>query len=382
MKNSPLRSFFPIFLSLVFLGGILFSQDQERFFETAEIDNKEVRLCIFYPSLGSIKALLELRKNGFIDIEGLTVIGVYHVEEKTNYQASKEFVKSNNLDWFKFHQISAELREDFLFKKNSCSAEFEEIFKKSDGVIFFGGPDIPPSLYKKKTSLLTQIDDPHRHFLELSFIFHLLGGGQDKNFKGFLESSPKFPILGICLGSQSLNVGTGGTLIQDIWSEKYGKKFFEDVVELGRENWHTNPFARLHPEEMLFPYHMHPIKFEEKSLFCTAIGFPENSKPYILSAHHQEADILGKGFQVAATSLDGKVVEAMDHKTFPNVLGIQFHPEFPVLWSSETKFKVTPEDKELTSLRSILEKNPPSFEFHRKLWSWFCQKLVEYHKKE
>ncbi len=372
--------FFAIFFIFIFLQGILFSQEPERFFDRAEIDHKEIRLTIFYPSVGSIKALVELRKNGFIDIEGLTVIGVYHIEEKTNYQASKEFVKSNNLDWFKFHQIRAELREDLLFKKNSCSSEFETIFKKSDGVIFFGGPDIPPSLYKKKTNLFTQIEDPYRHFLELSFIFHLLGGLQDENFKGFLENSPKFPIFGICLGSQSLNVGTGGNLIQDIWSEKYGKKFFEDVIELGRENWHTNPFDRLHPEEKLFPYHMHPIKFKEKSVFRTAMGFSSEAKPYILSAHHQEADILGKGFQIAATSLDGKVVEAMDHKVFPNVLGIQFHPEFPMLWSSETKFKVTPDDKEPTSLRAILENHSPSFEFHQKLWSWFCQKIIEYHK--
>lgn len=372
--------FFTIFFIFIFLQGILFSQEPERFFDRAEIDHKEIRLTIFYPSVGSIKALVELRKNGFIDLEGLTVIGVYHIEEKTNYQASKEFVKINNLDWFKFHQISAELREDLLFKKNSCSAEFETIFKKSDGVIFFGGPDIPPSLYKKKTNLFTQIEDPYRHFLELSFIFHLLGGLQDGNFKGFLESSPKFPILGICLGSQSLNVGTGGSLIQDIWSEKYGKKFFEDVIELGRENWHTNPIAHLHPEEKLFPFHMHPIKFEEKSVFRTAMGFSSEAEPYILSAHHQEADILGKGFRIAATSLDGKVVEAIEHEVFSNVLGIQFHPEFPMLWSSETKFKVTPEDKEPTSLRAILENNPPSYEFHQKLWSWFCQKIVEYHK--
>jgi putative glutamine amidotransferase len=381
MKNSFLKKFLILsFLILVFSHGALFSQGPERFFDTAELSHKEVRLCVFYPSIGSIKALLALRKNAFIDIKELVVIGVYHEKELTNYQESIKFVKANNLDWFKFHQLSAELKPDLLFKENSCTQEFETIFKKSDGIIFFGGPDIPPSLYKKKTSLLTEITDPYRHFLELSFIYHLLGGFQDEKFKGFLESRPQLPVLGICLGSQSLNVGTGGTLIQDIWSEKYGKIYFEDVVDLGRDNWHTNPHFRLHPEEKLFPDNMHPIKLEEKSTFCTAMGFSSADKPYILSAHHQEVDTLGKGFRIAATSLDGRVVEAIEHKIFPNVLGIQFHPEFPVLWDSEAKFKVAPEDKESTSLRTILENNAPSFEFHRKIWFWFSQKLIENNK--
>lgn len=58
-------------------------------------------------------------------------------------------------------------------------------------------------------------------------------------------------MLGICLGSQTLNVGTGGTLFKDVWSEIYGKKYLEGVIQIGRENLHKNPFARLYPEEKL-----------------------------------------------------------------------------------------------------------------------------------
>jgi len=42
---------------------------------------------------------------------------------------------------------------------------------------------------------------------------------------------------------------------------------------------------------------------------------------------------------------------------------------------------MAPEDKEPFSLKSILDQNPPSLEFHKKLWGWFNAKLREEAKK-
>lgn len=383
MRINFLKKTFLFFILAICLSWIpLFSQSEERFFDTASLASKEVRLAIFYPSLGSIRVLVELRKNGLITVENLLVIGVFHEKENIDYKASIAYVKDNKLDWVKFHKLRAELSRNNLFEKNPLSAEFEEIFKKSDGVIFFGGPDIPPQIFKEKTNLLTRIENPYRHFLELSFIFHLLGGFQDNNFKALLDSSPQFPVLAFCLGFQSLNVGTGGTLIQDIWSEVYEKKYFEDVIGLGKENWHTNPFAPLYPEEKLIGYNLHRIKFIEGGKFCGEFAFKKEDTPYILSSHHQMAGKLGKGWKIAATSLDGKVAEAIEHEKFANVLGVQFHPEFPVLYDPEKKFRFTLEDKEAKSLLSILEANPPSLPFHKKIWSWFSKRLEEYNKNK
>jgi putative glutamine amidotransferase len=97
-----------------------------------------------------------------------------------------------------------------------------------------------------------------------------------------------------------------------------------------------------------------------------------------MSAHHQAADKLGKGFKVAATSLDGKIVEAIEHVKFPNVLGVQFHPEFPMLWEAEPKVKFTPQDKDLFGIKTYLEAHPPSVEFHKKLWQWFFDKVKKH----
>jgi len=354
--------------------------ESDRYFDTAKPVSNEVRLTILYPSLGSLHSLIELKKQGLIAVENLVVIGVFHEKERTDYQKSIEFVKKNRIDWIKFHKLSGNINKDTLFKQNCLSNEFKNIFKKSDGIIFFGGADIPPYIYNEKTDLLTSISTPYRHFLELSFIFHLLGGSQDTKFKPFLESRPKFPILGICLGEQSLNIGTGGTLIQDIWSEKYGKKYLEDVISLGRENWHTNPYARLYPEEKLLSYNMHPIKLCENGKFISDFGLKKNDTPFVVSSHHQMVEKPGEGIKIIATSLDGKVVEAIGHDKYPNMLGIQFHPEFPIIWDNSTKCKITPQDKEEKTLLSVLKNNPPSLAFHKKIWSWFGQKLIQSHK--
>lgn len=366
----------------LFFGGSALSYSAENYFDNAKSSSKEVRLAVCYPSIGSINVLLELRKQGFLPSENLIVIGIYHENERTDYQKSREFIQEQDLDWFKFHMISGELNKENLFQKNPCSKDFEEIFKKSDGIIFFGGADIQPYIYKKKTNLLTSIRTPVRHLLELSFIYHLLGGLQDENAKPLLDFELHFPVLGICLGCQSLNVGTGGTMIQDIWSETYGKHTVEDVIALGKENWHKNPFPLLFPLEKLLFYNMHRIKLVETGKFCSEFGFTKKDTPYILSGHHQMLGDLGKGMKIAATSLDGKVAEAIEHEKYPNVLGVQFHPENPILWDPTEKFIITPEEKEGINLRGFLENSSPSFAFHKKIWAWFSQKLKDYHKNK
>lgn len=354
-------------------------QVQFRYFDTAVTNSDQIRLTILYPSLGSIQALKTLIDKEFIQIENLLVIGVFHEKERTNYQRSIDYVVENKLSWFKFHRLNGELNQDVIFNSNELSDEFEKIYHHSDGIIFFGGADIPPYIYNEETNLLTEIDTPYRSFLETSFIFHLLGGYQSPFFKPLLDSDPQFPILGICLGCQSLNVGTGGTLVQDIWSDIYQMKTLERVISLGKDRWHTNPYYRLFPEKNLIPYNMHPIQIIPDGKFAKELGFSENDKPVIVSAHHQMPGKLGKGMKIIATSLDGKVVEALEHEYYPNVLGVQFHPEFPILYDRSSTYRFTPDDKAKISLLEILEKNPPSYSFHQQIWKWFGEKLQQYH---
>ena len=350
-------------LSLTFANGLDQTSSQQ----------EKITVVVVHPSLDTIKDLAALRENGLIDVPRLSIVGIYHEKELFNYNPAREFVRTNHLDWITFRTVSGPLSEAALFQKNFCSPEFEKIFIESDGIIFPGGPDIPPSVYGKKTNLLTTIEDPYRHFFESSFIFHLLGGSQDPSFRPLLESRPQYPILAICLGCQTLNVGTGGTLTQDIWSEIYAKNYLEDVIGLGQENWHQNPFERLAPRENFDPYILHPVKLDAGGKFCTVLGFNPKETPYVYSAHHQAAEKIGQGLRVIATSLDGKVVEALDHERYPNVLGVQFHPEVADLYNPAFRVRSAPQDKEPLNLKTFLNQHPPSSAFHHKIWAWVSQ---------
>lgn len=337
-----------------------------------------VRLVVFNPEVFNIRALAELRKNGTFNVPNLAVIGVYHVKQAGDFESARKYVAEHGLDWFTFRPVAAEIGEADVFRKNACTPEFEDIVRNADGVIFFGGPDIPASVYGKKTNFLTSIEDPYRHYFELSAVFHLLGGSQDDAFKPLLEARPNFPILGICLGHQTLNVGTGGSLIQDIPSELYGKTFVEDSIAMGPEHWHSNPYRFLYPLDKLIGYNFHSLALDGNGLFVTAMGFKATDHPRILSSHHQAVEKLGKDLVVIATSRDGKIVEAVTHRKFPCVLGVQFHPEHPLLFDAAARVRQKPGDTP-TSMRAILEGTPSSLAFNKAVWSWFAGKLVAAH---
>ena len=107
----------------------------------------------------------------------------------------------------------------------------------------------------------------------------------------------RIPLLGICRGCQFLNIRFGGTLWQDLPSEKTGAKVH-----------------RLEGE--------HEITVKSETCLSELIGAKSTS---VNSRHHQAVKDLAKGFRISAVSPDG-VVEAIEGTDYP-ALGVQFHPE-------------------------------------------------------
>jgi putative glutamine amidotransferase len=93
--------------------------------------------------------------------------------------------------------------------------------------------------------------------------------------------------------------------------------------------------------------------------------------PLVCSNHHQAVDKLGKDMQVSAFSTDGKIVEAINHAKFKNVIGVQFHPEVPTLYQPDgPEYVFSPNDT--TKFREydrLMKSN--SLEFHLKFWEYF-----------
>jgi putative glutamine amidotransferase len=167
----------------------------------------------------------------------------------------------------------------------------------------------------------------------------------------------------------------------DISTEVYKKRNVEDVIALDAEQWYTNPFRKLYTIDSLMGFNFHSLQIKDKSKFVTAMGFRISDHPKVLSVHHQAVDLRGKDLTVAAASRDGNIIEAAEHKRYPNVLAVQLHPEFPMLWDTEPRFRRKP-DGPLTSLNAVLAAAPPSTEFNKAIWKWFSTKLIEGHVKQ
>lgn len=159
-----------------------------------------------------------------------------------------------------------------------------------DGLILSGGDDIDPQLYGETTLHPTVSLVPKAR---TDFEWAMLGG---------MMAAGK-PVLGICGGMQLLNVWAGGTLYQDV------------SLHPGGANTHSLNRG------MIFS---HPARLDQNSWLYQMVN-QENI--YVHSYHHQVVRDVAPSFKAVAWSKDG-VIEAIESRTQPYVLGLQWHPEY------------------------------------------------------
>ena len=323
-------------------------------------------VLIFHPTAYNLELFQKLAEEDLFPLDAYHVLGVYHSGETYDYSKSEDYIALNGNSMFSLREIDARLDAQNLYGENPASGEFRKLFSCSSGALFMGGPDIPPAVYGEKVHLLTRVTDPFRHYLEVSYLFHLLGSSQKKTWIPYLEENPGYVINGICLGMQTLHVATGGSMVQDIPSELYGIWQAEDVLDLPRDQMHRNYMSYLNTGcEGPTSYHFHEINLKKKGLLGKGLGFSAKTDPLVLSSHHQAIDNPGPEWEVIATSMDGRIIEAIHHTRYPNVLGVQFHPEKPGLFDPSIEHPVTC-DSTINFREAIADSE--SFRFHVAFW--------------
>lgn len=182
------------------------------------------------------------------------------------------------------------------------AAELAQVMPSLDGMLMIGGDDYPPSSYGQKTEAKTSIMAPARSQFDMLVVRSVL-------------AQPPMPYLGICAGSQVLNIGSGGELIQDIPTAKPESK----VAHSGKNGWQGSAagshVVTLNPGSKLAAVYSGKADASGKPL---AFAVP--------TSHHQCVSKLGKDLQVAATTDDG-VTEAIELPGDRFVVGVQWHPE-------------------------------------------------------
>jgi putative glutamine amidotransferase len=164
-----------------------------------------------------------------------------------------------------------------------------EFVDQFDGILFTGGNDLDPALYGQAWHPKAQHIDPARQNFELALMAEV--------------ERRRLPTLGVCLGSQLMNVYRGGSMHQ----------FLPDV---SRE-------AAIEHRKIGDNLPRHPVMIDPGSRIGKSIGKPEIS---VNSYHKQSADRLGRGLRVIATSPDG-VIEGFEDPSFPLFAAVQWHPE-------------------------------------------------------
>ncbi|MGO4523347.1 gamma-glutamyl-gamma-aminobutyrate hydrolase family protein [Microvirga sp. 2MCAF35] len=155
------------------------------------------------------------------------------------------------------------------------------------GLVIGGGDDIGAEIYGGQVLPDVRID-PERDKLELGLLKAALPAG--------------LPILGICRGSQMINVALGGTLHTDIYEVYVQAPKMRTI--LPRKTVTIERGSQL-----------------DRILSCNPCQ--------VNALHHQSVDRLGQGLKIAARDESG-IVQAIESESAPFLLGVQWHPELLV----------------------------------------------------
>jgi putative glutamine amidotransferase len=190
-----------------------------------------------------------------------------------------------------------------------------------DGLILSGGADVEPGRYGQEISLLElgkreTLTGRIRKFASLILspliylIRKLLSRSREKydldrdelEWRLLKEAEERgIPVLGICRGMQLINVYQGGTLHQDL------RSFYSE-------------YPRIHS---VFP--LKRVGIESSSKLSHILGGLESCR--VNALNHQGADEIGEALSISAQESSG-LIQALEHRTYPFMLGLQWHPEY------------------------------------------------------
>lgn len=172
-------------------------------------------------------------------------------------------------------------------------ATLPQYIEGMNGLLLTEGDDVEPTRYRANQANFTHLEgtNPLKDAIEVRLIRHAL--------------RQRLPILGICRGSQLLNVVCGGTLYGDVQKEKRSR------------------LKHIEQNPGLYDTYRHPVTLVEGSPLHR--WYRQNTV-HVNSYHHQGVRELASRFKPMAHADDGLIEAFYDPKSNFTV-GLQFHPE-------------------------------------------------------
>jgi putative glutamine amidotransferase len=161
-----------------------------------------------------------------------------------------------------------------------------------DGLVLHGGADVCPNSYGEQALDPRWNGDALRDAYEIELVKAFVAAGK--------------PVFGICRGLQLINVAFGGTLCQDIPSQR--------------------PGSLVHRDADTYDKNFHTLHLVEGTHLAKLLG--EDESRTINSVHHQAVKDLAPEFVVEATCPADDTIEAIRYTGGAWVAAVQWHPEF------------------------------------------------------
>jgi len=181
----------------------------------------------------------------------------------------------------------------FLLPPISDADEIDQVLDLVDGLLFTGGRDVDPAEYGETPVNDTVVVTPERDAFELPLMRRAV--------------ARDLPVLAICRGCQVMGVALGGSLWQDLPSQK--------------------PDGLVHSQKEARAETTHTVRVEPNTRLQAILGVSPTEDVPTNTFHHQAIHRVPDGFVPTAYAPDG-CIEAIEAPGRRFAVGVQWHPEF------------------------------------------------------
>ncbi len=193
-----------------------------------------------------------------------------------------------------------------------------------DGLVLHGGADVWPGSYGEAPLQERWSGDRIRDEYEIALVKAFVAAGK--------------PVFGVCRGLQLINVAFGGTLYQDIGTQR--------------------PDSLVHRDADIYDHNFHQLEVLPDTRLQAILAGAKSCK--INSIHHQGIKQLAADFVVEGRCPDDGMIEAIRHSGASYIAAVQWHPEFhrPALGTLDDTPLLTDFLSAAQTARTKLERKP------------------------
>jgi putative glutamine amidotransferase len=205
-----------------------------------------------------------------------------------------QYIEQNVAHWLMQRDVLAFMvpSPDGPTRRSGSGITVADYAAELDGLVLMGGSDVCPETYGEISLKPAWNGDRVRDVYEIALLRSFIALGK--------------PVLGLCRGAQVINVAMGGTLYQDIPSQR--------------------PDALRHRMQSIYDRNCHATSLVARSGLAKL--YPHKTLVKTNSVHHQAVKDLGRELTVEAWSEPDHIVEAIRWSGPTYLVGVQWHPEF------------------------------------------------------